>query len=103
MKKLIILSIIIFTTSSLAFGKTVTTGRGFGFKDYVSVQVTREGEKIQAIQVTDHKDTDKYADPAFTILIEDIIEAQSIEVDDFAGATGSSMGLKLAVEDALNN
>lgn len=102
MKKNLIISALFIILSSIALGKTVTTGRGFGFKDYITVEVSREGDKIESIEVIEYKDTEKYAEPAFSVLIEDIIEGQSVDVDDFAGATGSSMGLRIAVEDALN-
>ncbi len=78
------------------------TGSGFGFKGDVKVSVETKGEKIEKITVLEHQDTEKYALPAFEALTEEIIAKQSLDIDDYAGATYSSMGFKEAVADALN-
>lgn len=96
------ITFLIIGMSTIALGKQVkTSGKGFGFKDYVEVEVTSENGRILGIVVTDHGDTEKYAKGAFKNMTKSIIKAQSTDVDLIAGATGSSMGIKLAVEDAL--
>jgi len=86
--------------SQMAFAE-VKTGSGFGFKDKVKVSVETDGDKITNIVVVEHSDTEKYALPAFEALTAEIIEKQSLDVDDYAGASYSSLGFKEAVADAL--
>lgn len=102
MKRLLLLGAALFITSSLAFSETTTIGNGLGFKGDLKVVVTTEEDVITYIKVIEHVDTAKYADGAFGILIPEMLEKQSVDIDSFAGATGTSLGLKEAVTDALN-
>ena len=47
------------------------------------------------------KETKRIAEPAIEKLTAAIIEKQSVEVDDVAGATYTSQGFKEAVKNAL--
>lgn len=62
------------------------------------VEVTLLNGEITSIEIIEHNNGQ--GEPAEEI-INDIIVAQSIEVDDIAGATYSSRVLKLAVQNAL--
>ncbi len=101
MKKIIITAIAgISLISQITIAQT-KSGTGFGFRDKVKVNVETDGDRIKDIDVVEHQDTEKYALPAFEALTEDIIAKQSLDVDDYAGATYSSIGFKEAVADAL--
>lgn len=101
MKKIIITAIAAGSLLSQVAIAQVKTGTGFGFRDNVKVSVETDGDKIKDIFVVEHQDTEKYALPAFEALTEDIIAKQTLDVDDYAGATYSSIGFKEAVADAL--
>lgn len=102
MKRLILMGAALLMLSSLTFSETTTIGKGLGFKGDLEVVVTTEGDTITDIRVVEHMDTDKYADGAFAVLIPEMLENQTTDIDSFAGATGTSLGLKEAVTDALN-
>ncbi len=77
------------------------TGAGEGFGGSIAVEVTIEDGSIAAIEVTDHSGEDgAYYSEAESIL-DDILEAQSADVDTISGATFSSTGIRTAVEEAL--
>jgi len=75
------------------------TGRGYGGDIVVDVEVS--GGRINDIEVVTHEDTENVAAPAFDALIREMIDRQTTDVDTVSGATGSSRGLREAVEDAL--
>ena len=77
------------------------TGTGIGFGGEIKVQVTIKDGKITAIKVLDaSKETKKFFDKAVKIL-DDMIAAQTPDVDVVSGATYSSNGLIEAVSNAL--
>jgi len=65
----------------------------------VTLDVTVQNEKIAAIKIVKHSCSPigKKAEK----ITERIIEQQSLDVDAISGATGSSMAILKAVEDAL--
>ena len=99
MKKLFVAAI--FVVSSVAAFAVAKEGVGFGYKDDIKVSVEVEGDKITAIKVLEMKETKRIAEPAIEKLTAAIIEKQSVEVDDVAGATYTSQGFKEAVKNAL--
>lgn len=63
-----------------------------------SIEVVVENNKIKSIDFLDHKyGKGKKAE----VIIDTVIERQSLEVDAIAGATGSSKTILKAIEDAL--
>ncbi|GLI54989.1 hypothetical protein PM10SUCC1_05040 [Propionigenium maris DSM 9537] len=100
MKKLIIA--IATLTLGTALMANTTTGSGEGYNGDILVEVTRDGDKITAVEVVDHSDTPGIAKRAISRVTGAIIEAQSTEVDTVAGATYTSEGIIQAVEDALS-
>ena len=62
------------------------------------VEVTIQNGEITNIEIIKH--TNGQGEPA-EVIIKDIMENQSLLVDDVAGATYSSRVLKLSVQDAL--
>lgn len=99
MKKLLFGLMTILSLSAMGATKE---GTGMGYKDDITVSVETEGDKIVAIKVIKMDETKRIANPAIEKLTAEIIAKQSVEVDDVAGATYTSMGFKEAVADALS-
>ena len=72
-------------------------GEGQGFGGKVVVEVTIENGEITCIEV---KEAQK-EDSAYLEMAEDIVDAQSADVDTISGATFSSTGIREAVIQAL--
>ncbi len=77
------------------------TGVAMGFRDDMEVEVSIEEGRIVDIEVVDHSDTPRVADPAFESLIDEILGSQNLDVDAVTGATASSEGLLEAIRNAL--
>ena len=76
-------------------------GSGIGFGGEIRVEVIIEDGEIDEINILEAQDEDAaYLTTAETIL-DDIMEAQSAEVDTISGATFSSTGIRDAVTEAL--
>ena len=65
-----------------------------------SVKVTVSGGKIESIDLTSHK-YDR-GGPAIAI-VDEVIQAQSLDVDVVSGATNSSKTILKAIENALRS
>jgi uncharacterized protein with FMN-binding domain len=76
-------------------------GSAQGFMGELGVDVTIEGGRITAIDVRPHQETPFIADPALETLVDEILAAQSTEVDIVSGATYTSQALLQAVEQAI--
>ncbi|MFR6496828.1 MAG: FMN-binding protein [Ruminococcus sp.] len=85
-----------------AYRDGVYTGTGTGFGGEMTVQVTVSGGRITDIQILSSKDDSPYLQNA-SALLQNIIAAQSTNVDAVSGATFSSTGLIEAVRNALAN
>jgi len=66
----------------------------------VVVRVRIEAGRIEEIVLVEHRNGQGAAGEA---IVEDILAAQSLELDAIAGATYSSKAILLAVADALTN
>ncbi len=80
----------------------VYTGIGRGYRPNLEVEVTIKDGKIEDIQIASNNETPRFAEQPFSIVPNEIIQAQSTKVDGVSGATRSSNGIKQAVEDALS-
>lgn len=79
----------------------VYVGEGEGFGGMITTQVTVNDGKLASIEITDASGEDAaYLDKAKQ-MIDDMIAAQTPEVDTISGATFSSNGIKTAVQQAL--
>ena len=78
----------------------VFTGSGTGYGGKTTVSITVRDGVITEIHVDEHHDDAMYFDQA-TALIDDVLAAQSHEVDSVSGATSSSVGLKSAIKKAI--
>ncbi|ABP66350.2 FMN-binding domain protein [Caldicellulosiruptor saccharolyticus DSM 8903] len=78
------------------------TGEGFGYRPGLVVEVTIKDDKITKIKIVSHNETQSFAQLPFEIIPQEIIQNQSTNVDIVSGATRTSYGIIMAVEDALN-
>jgi len=80
----------------------VLQGEGYGYNEDVPivVEVTMVDGEITAIEIVDHAETEGISDPAFEQIPDDIIAAQSTDVDAVSGATDTSEGIMEAVANA---
>lgn len=99
MKKLMMLLGTMVLVSSVFAAEVVKEGEADGYKDKIKVKVTMDGDKITKIDV-EHKDTPRLAKPAVEQVTKEIIEKQSTDVADVAGATYTSEGIRNAVKAA---
>ena len=90
------------TESAGIFKPGTYTATTEAYKGEMKVEVEFDKDKILAIKVLEHVDTEGLADNAFNDTIEKILEAQSSEVETVTGATESSNALMKAVQDAID-
>ncbi|KDE61268.1 FMN-binding protein [Fusobacterium necrophorum] len=100
MKKIVFILCVIF--GSLNAFAEIKEGTAMGFKDNIKVVLDMQGEKILSMEV-EHRDPERVAGPAIQQLKQEILSKQSVDVDDIAGATATSQGLKQAVRNAIKN
>ncbi len=72
-----------------------------GFHGDVKLSVTVEAEKITAIDILEHSETEGIGAAALPKLVEAVLANQTIGVDSVAGATVTSEAFKAAMTDAL--
>lgn len=77
------------------------TGDGQGFSGNIQVQITIADDTLTDIQVVSAEKEDRAYLSQGKAVIDRILEAQSTDVDTVSGATFSSTGILMAVEDAL--
>lgn len=80
-------------------GTFAGSGNGFGGK--IKVKVTIKNDRITDIQVTDHRGEGEAYYSQASVLVDEIIAQQSTDIDTVSGATFSSNGILMAVNDAL--
>ena len=83
-----------------AYNDGVYEGSARGYSSDVTVKVTIKDGKIADIEVVSQDETPEYFNEAVKVL-DDIIDANSTDVDSISGATISSEALKEAVQNAL--
>ena len=76
-------------------------GSGIGFGGEIRVEVLIEDGTINEINILQADDEDDAYLNTAEVILEDIINAQSAEIDTVSGATFSSLGIRDAVTDAL--
>ena len=72
-----------------------------GFHGDVKLSVTVDAEKIVAIEVLEHSETEGIGSVALPKLVEAVLANQTIGVDSVSGATITSEAFKAAMTDAL--
>lgn len=81
-------------------GHTIFSGSGTGFRGTITLNVVMTNDEISDITVTESHDDEPYFTNALA-LIDEIISAQSTDIDTISGATFSSRGILEAVDDVL--
>lgn len=99
----IIVTVMLFVSIGYvnAAGGALKDGIYQGEHSFIRVEVTIKDNKIYDIKILHHGGGGKkYADMV-TVLIDNIIQKQSVDVDAITGATVSSVNLKNAINNAL--
>lgn len=78
------------------------TGTASGFGGEVSAELTVDANNVTSVVLTGNDETPTVGGAALETLKEQVMEAQSAEIDGVSGATMTSNGVKQAVEKALN-
>ncbi|MCC6107577.1 MAG: FMN-binding protein [Coriobacteriaceae bacterium] len=76
------------------------TGSGTGLRGTTTMSVTVEGGKVTSITAVSYEDDAPYFQKALSGMAEEIVSAQSLDVDTVSGATFSSNSILEAVADA---
>lgn len=77
------------------------TGEAQGFGGAVTVTLTMDGDKIAGAAIEGAQETEAIGGAAFAALAEQIVAAQSAEIDGVAGATVTSNAVKDAAAKAI--
>lgn len=80
----------------------VLEGVGKGNNGDIKVKVTTVDGVITAVEVVEHAETAGICDTAIEQVPQEIVAANSADVDAVAGATNTSNGIMEAVRNALN-
>ncbi len=89
------------TAASSAAGTTLT-GKGDGFGGVITATVTMEGDTITAVSFDAPDETESVGGAALDTIAEQIVAANSTEIDGVSGATYTTNGCKAAVLNALD-
>ena len=76
-------------------------GTAAGMRGDLTVSVTVDETSLLSVEVTDTVDTPVISDAAIDTLPAQIVEQQNIQVDNVSGATMTSLGIKNAVANAI--
>lgn len=88
-------------TQDGGFEGTATEVIAQGFGGDIVMDVYRDGDTITGIVVKSHNETKGIGDAAFEPLFERIINKNSVDVDNYSGATVTSEAVKAAIEALL--
>lgn len=105
MKKFVALLMAMVMMLTMVSAQAMTAGTytatAKGFHGDVKIEVTVDADKITAIKVLEHSETEGIGSVALPKLIEDVLAYQTIGVDSVSGATVTSEAFKAAMTDAL--
>ena len=87
-------------TAETSQGSETYQGTGMGNHGEIVVEVTFNGDDIEAIEVLEENEQDSLSDPVFNDLADEIVAQNSTDLDNVSGASQTSQGLKDAVEEA---
>ncbi|MDD3253254.1 MAG: FAD-dependent oxidoreductase [Lachnospiraceae bacterium] len=93
-------------TTAAAAGKFTPgtyTGTGKGNNGDVTVEVVLSADAITDVVVKEHAETPGLSDPALENIPQEIISAQTVNVDAVSGATNTSNAIIEAVKNALES
>ena len=106
MKKMLVslaaLAMLCACSSGGGSAATELTGEGTGMNGAVKVKVTLENDKITAVEVTEHAETEGICEPAIEKVPAAIVEKNGTDgVEVVSGATMTSNAIIEAVNNAL--
>lgn len=90
------------TTTQGKYKDGTYTGTADGFRPGLQVEVTVAGGKISSVKIVQINDTPRFYESVVNTVPNEIIQAQSTDVDTVSGATYSSNGIINAVKDAIS-
>ena len=86
----------------VSYSPGIYEGVGEGFQGPIYLRVTVNSQAITMIEVVDHQETPGLGAVAIEELVDAVLETNSTDVDSVSGASASSRGFVLALEDALS-
>ncbi|MGL6169230.1 MAG: flavocytochrome c [Fusobacteriaceae bacterium] len=98
--KLIFLSIFIFTASLISAKEYISSAKGYNGDIKVKVKITND--EIKNIEILEQNES-SFTRDGMKSIISEVIETQSVKVDNVAGATATSVGLKRAITRAVKD
>jgi len=90
------------SATQISFTPGTYEGEATGRNGSIKVEVTVNENKISDIKVVSHKESAGLSDAPLQLLPKEIINKQTLKVDNIAGATFSSQGLLNACKNALS-
>lgn len=90
------------SSSSGKYTAGTYTGEGQGFGGAVTVTITVTADEITDVTAEGPDETESVGGAALEELAEQILEAQSAEIDGVSGATYTSEGIMAAAQDAIS-
>lgn len=111
MKKFITMSLVLVMVAATLVGcgggatyeDGTYEGEADGYVDVIKVSVDVTDGEISSVEILEHNESDSISDDAIDQIPAAIEEKGSTDVDAVAGATGTSEGIKAAVDNALGN
>lgn len=82
-------------------GTTTAIGVGSGKHGDIKVEVTFTDYKITDVKVLEQKENEVLSEPVYTQLKENVMQANSAEVDVISGSSVTSKGYLDAIQDAI--
>ena len=89
------------TSTNLKYKDGTYTGTGRGYRPGVTVSITIKNDKITSVVLVSSDETPGYYERAVRTVPNEIVAAQSTNVDIVSGATRTSEGIISAVDNAL--
>lgn len=87
--------------AGLNFTPGTYEGTGIGYDGELKLSVTVDAASITAINVTSHKETEGIGAAALPVLVEKVVNGQTLAIDSVSGATATSKGFMEAMTDAM--
>ena len=104
MKRLmaLVLAFVVLTALQAGFAETAITKTETGFGGDVTVTVTFDGDRIVSVEATGDQETQGVGSRAIELLPDQIVQAQSADLDFVSGASMTSAALLGAVKAAIS-
>lgn len=88
-------------TAPLALKNGTFEGKAYGNNGWLTVEVTIKDNKITDIKTPGQRETKYLGDTAIREISKDVLQYQTLNVDNIAGATVTSTALKTAIAQAI--